>query len=334
MKKNSFLWLLPLAAALFLVVSSDLFALSDKDEKQLTKLEQTLAKKGKLSTRDQTKYDQLKAAKAAEDLQQVPPLAPPSQDLGGAAIAQSPTTAIAPQLETVTVGLDGKPDVGFTGTDATGLIVQKEPEPLKDGPKKLDPDKEYPAWVSDPYSLETLIRDAIKENTEGDENAKKVAGNEFSLKDVYVGIGSATNAADSQAIQMAEARARQDLAFQQQALVKAEITDYSKNMTSTKGGLSNAAEDYIVAQQSIDMELTPVKVQIREKIKGAWWVVVTATKVPERRATVEEGPYVPSAMEAVRLMDQRLERNKIRSTTVSPATTEVGSEAISGMLND
>jgi hypothetical protein len=128
---------------------------------------------------------------------------------------------------------------------------------------------------------------------------------------------------------MAEARARQDLAFQQQALVKAEITDYSKNMTSTKGGTSNAAEDYIVAQQSINMELTPVKVQIREKINGAWWVVVTASKVPERRATVEDGPYIPSAMEAVKLMDQRLERNRIKSTTGSPVAAEVGSEMLS-----
>jgi hypothetical protein len=82
------------------------------------------------------------------------------------------------------------------------------------------------------------------------------------------------------------------------------------------------------------MELTPVKVQIREKINGAWWVVVTATKVPEHRATVEDGPYIPSAMEAVRLMDQRLERNRIKSTTGSSAAAGVGSEAISGMLDN
>jgi hypothetical protein len=134
---------------------------------------------------------------------------------------------------------------------------------------------------------------------------------------------------------MAEARARQDIAFQQRALVKAEITDYSKNVTTGRAGSGqNAAEDYIVGQQSINMELYPVKVEFREKIDGAWWVVVSSLKIPEPIIIPSETPYVESGMEAVQRMNERLERNRLKAPVVNEARNGVGSEAISEMVSE
>jgi hypothetical protein len=176
-------------------------------------------------------------------------------------------------------------------------------------------EKGPPLWVIDPVELEKVI-DVAK------------------LDGVFVGIGSATNPRDYQAIQMAEARARQDIAFQRQALIKAEITDFAKNIVSAKSGSassSNASEEYMVGQQSVETQLLPVKVLKRQKQvdSDTWWVVVSTVipGKPEAQTTAEPaGPYTytPEAMDRVKLMDERLEKNKLKSTVVSPVVTEVG----------
>jgi hypothetical protein len=331
MRKNSFLWLLPLAAALFLIVPSDLSALTDKEEKQKVELQSELKAKGKLSNSKQKKLDQLTAKSAAEAQQQLL-LAPPAPTITpGDSQAQPPVGALPPQPDTTTLDDHGNPAVAAPAANSTGLI-QPTPDPQADKASQAAPDStgqnvasdKVPKWVTDPVKMKELLKAADLEN------------------ELFVGIGNATHDDDYQAIQMAEARARQNLAFQLSSTVKAEITDYTKNVSNKRSGvqttLSNSAEDYMVGQQAIDASLTSIRVVTREKVPGTttWWVIVTKSDKPSFSATVIEGPYVESALDAVRLMDERLEKNRVKSTVGTPVTSpeKTGSEeALSGMLN-
>jgi hypothetical protein len=176
-----------------------------------------------------------------------------------------------------------------------------------------------PDWVIDPGKLQEVLKAAKLENQ------------------LFVGVGSGKNSRDYQAIQMAEARARQDIAFQREAYIKAEITDYSKSVEGTKNESASssvtAAEDYIVGQQSVEYRLPNAKVALRVKDPGSgtWWVVVAAMRpdapIAPPAPLAEVGPYTHNAeaMEAVKLMDDRLEKNRLKAT-VSPV---VSSEAVS-----
>jgi colicin import membrane protein len=154
-----------------------------------------------------------------------------------------------------------------------------------------------PLWVIDPAELEDVLAAAR-------------------LEGVFVGIGSASNKKDYQAIQMAEARARQDLAFQLTTQIKAEITDYAKNLEGEKGSTrssSSAAEEYMVGQQLVETELRAAKVVKRQKEAGSspdgnhtWWVVVTTAKMgaPEANVPAEAGRNPYPGEEAPRAVDQ------------------------------
>jgi hypothetical protein len=157
--------------------------------------------------------------------------------------------------------------------------------------------REVPDWVWN--------RDMLKETLP-----------DIDLDTVYIGIGSAKNdSSDLEAIQIAEARARQDIAFQQGVLVKAAITDYAKNVSTgnSKSDIHNA-EDELIARQSINTELSPVTVVHRELSRdGTWWVIATYSKEPESRiVTTEEKLYTGKDMQdAVNRLEQSLERNRL-----------------------
>lgn len=193
--------------------------------------------------------------------------------------------------------------VEFEGTKKSNS-TQKEGEP--------------PSWVESPDELKDYL--------------KTVLGDDITLADVFVGIGSGKikNKSDYQAIQLAEARARQDIAFQRDAYINALIRDYTKNVEAVKGKdddsvtKSSLAEDFIVGEQTVDTSLRPVKVVTRKRVGEDWWVVVTTLKpgTPAAQVSVKttEGAsiYEEGLKEAVKLMDERLERNKLKPT-VSPA---------------
>jgi hypothetical protein len=231
-------------------------------------------------------------------------------------------------VEQGTVTVQAAPDDSRTAKELQAAKEQaaREQAAREQAEKKLKDvlEKGPPLWVIDPGKLEEVLAEA-------------------KLEGVFVGIGSATNPMDYQAIQMAEARARQDIAFQRQSLVKAEITDYAKNVVGRKNGSGsslNAAEEYMVGQQLVETQLQPVKVVKREKEvgTGTWWVVVTTVvpgKPEAQTAADAESAYThsPEASEAVKLMDERLERNKLKSTVVSPVVTEVATEVVSPVVS-
>jgi hypothetical protein len=218
--------------------------------------------------------------------------------------------------------------------------VEQEKTDLEEAQTKLTEDKEafdrelaavldkegpggVPLWVTNLRVLDDVLA------------AAKQAG-------VFIGIGSATSTRDYQAIQMAEARARQDIAFQRDALIKAEITDYAESMEGVKGqsnSLSSAAEEYIVGRQSVETKLPSATVVKRQKQPDTytWWVVVTAEKPGTGRDPKNEAvtsPYetkvAPKAVGEMEqnLLDQRVGRNNLKPT-VSPAlSSEPETEAV------
>ncbi|GHV76365.1 hypothetical protein AGMMS49942_11860 [Spirochaetia bacterium] len=182
-----------------------------------------------------------------------------------------------------------------------------------------DPITKMPKWVTNQDTLRKVLA------TGGEEK-----------ETIFVGIGSAKSTRDYQAIQMAEARARQDIAFQRDALIKAEIMDYAKTYDATKGKSQDtleAFEDSIVGLQSVETSLRSAKVVKRQRVSdGTWWVVVTLdTESPEPPPPIED-PYLykPEMKKAAiemeqHLQDQRVGRNTLKPT-VSPA---VSSEPVS-----
>jgi hypothetical protein len=92
----------------------------------------------------------------------------------------------------------------------------------------------------------------------------------------------------------------------------------------------------MVGQQSVYTQLQPAKVVKRQKVAGTdtWWVVITTVRPSDLSAPpappAEIGPYThtPEAPEALKLMDERLERNKMKNAVGNPAVVEVGSEVI------
>jgi hypothetical protein len=155
-----------------------------------------------------------------------------------------------------------------------------------------------PDWVKDPGILKGMVEEAgIDSDT------------------VYVGIGWAKNNSDDlQAIQMAEARARQDIASQQGAQVNVKIFDISGYVTGDpkENKLDKyTAENHIDARQSINGELLPVKVVMRDKGRdGTWWVVVTSPKKSASAITTNRYDYTDNAARAFRLMENSLEKNR------------------------
>jgi hypothetical protein len=133
-------------------------------------------------------------------------------------------------------------------------------------------------------------------------------------EDAIFGIGSAKLSTINQSITMAESRARQSLAFQLNANVQAMITDYARS-----AGTENSQASLEFAE-SIGRQLTqttlsgaiPVK---REQTKdGTFWVLISYSKADASRAAAniienEASRYAEfKAMEALKLMDQQLER--------------------------
>jgi hypothetical protein len=146
---------------------------------------------------------------------------------------------------------------------------------------------------------------------------------------MVIGIGSAKASSDQVSIQMAEARARQDIAFQLNAQIKAQITDYAENEGSgSEYDLSQTSVTERIGQQLTNIELKGVKVAKRERDRnGTWWVKVTWSKDQANKTAsvltqniIEVAPTptpAEKAVEAVRLMDEQLEKANLKSAVMS-----------------
>ncbi|GHV61918.1 hypothetical protein AGMMS49587_07330 [Spirochaetia bacterium] len=320
MKKSSVLWLLPLAAALFIGFPSTLFAGGEKDKK-----------------------------KSDAEVMTVP------GNIGGDTAASSaiPGGTFAPIPDTTVVTgaaapipiagelVPPKPDNAVVSDPILSTAVSEPPAtpgapPQVPGPKNTwDPaylPKEIPIWITEP----------------------EYEGVEY----LFVGVGSAHGATDRLSLQLAEARARQDIALQLSSNVKAMITDFAENQGSgdAEFDLLQASRTQMVGKQLIEMELKDVKVEKRARASdGTWWVKVlyedpvkkaayvraNAARIAAERAAaaqaaaaagasapvflppIEIEPPVPGtdyterAKEALKVMDQQLEKvNAQRSEKV------------------
>jgi hypothetical protein len=95
--------------------------------------------------------------------------------------------------------------------------------------------------------------------------------NDFPPEDVLWGIGTAKQSNDSMSMQFAEMRARQSIAFQLEAAVKAMLTDYGEDMGSTN--ITQLQEN--VGQQLAQANLTgAIPIQRWKAPDGTYWYLV------------------------------------------------------------
>jgi hypothetical protein len=95
--------------------------------------------------------------------------------------------------------------------------------------------------------------------------------NDFPPEDVIWGIGTAKQSNDSMSMQFAEARARQSIAFQLEAAVKAMLTDYGEDMGSQN--ITNLQES--IGQQLAQAKLTgAIPIKRWKAPDGTYWYLV------------------------------------------------------------
>ncbi|GHV87525.1 hypothetical protein AGMMS50255_8210 [Spirochaetia bacterium] len=278
MKKNPVLWLLPLAAALFIYSPSALFAGGKKDRAVTT------APAVPATIKDETVV--------------VPPI--PSEPL---AVQPEKAPAVAPEAVT-----SGASILSTPGSSYPSFTAPADRE-------RAEGNTAIPLWVLEP---------------------------DADLQDKFViGIGSAKSSTDQLSIQMAEARARQDIAFQLDVQVKARITDYAEN--EGKGNVVGK-EEYDFSQDSVterigeqltNIDLKGVRVAKREKDAntGAWWVQVlwskpqadkAAADIAQNVIAAEVGPGpAERARQAAKRMDEQLERAQLKPDVVSEPSATV-----------
>jgi hypothetical protein len=133
-------------------------------------------------------------------------------------------------------------------------------------------------------------------------------------EDSIFGIGSAKLSSDQRGMEMAEARARQSLAFQLNTNVQAMITDYARDAGTTNNTATLELAETVGRQltQTTLVGATPSK---REKTPdGTWWVMIDYKKTDASRAVAgiidnEAARYSEfKAMEALKLMDAQLDK--------------------------
>ncbi|GHU15848.1 hypothetical protein FACS1894163_04010 [Spirochaetia bacterium] len=212
---------------------------------------------------------------------------------------------VAPQPVTEPAVISGTSAVEAAAEDAKNVRAPSFVRPAEQGQEPGDP--AIPSWVLDP-SLEEQ--------------------NQY-----VIGIGSAKSSSPQLSIQMAEARARQDIAFQLNVQVQGKITDYAENQGNSAGSEYNFSQDAVsqrIGQQLTNIELNGVKVAKREvDHNGTWWVKVlwskenadkTAADI-SKTVIAEVVPLSPAekAEMATKLLDEQLDKAKLKST---PAVSE------------
>ena len=140
--------------------------------------------------------------------------------------------------------------------------------------------------------------------------------------DAIGGIGSAKNSTDQLSIQMADARARQDISFQLTAQAKAMITDYARDAGTVDEQTALALSE-VVGRQLTNNTLSGARPEKREKAAdGTWWVMVSYNKADAAKTAgslidSEAARYAEfKAMEAVKMMDAQLEKAELKPTVV------------------
>ncbi|MDR1957318.1 MAG: hypothetical protein LBQ30_10765 [Treponema sp.] len=184
--------------------------------------------------------------------------------------------------------------------------------------------KNYPLLLS--LTLTSLMgacASAPRPNQATDLNLPDFVRNPPVQEDMLFGIGSATDAFVNQALIIAEARARQSLAFQLNAHVQAMITDY----TRTAGTEHTAAS--LEFAETVGRHLTQTTLQgavpvRRQKTPDkTFWVLVAyskadAAKFAAKIIAEEASQYAEfKAMDALSLLDRQLQRINTKPEVVN-----------------
>ncbi|GHU91273.1 hypothetical protein FACS189476_11890 [Spirochaetia bacterium] len=140
--------------------------------------------------------------------------------------------------------------------------------------------------------------------------------------DVMIGIGRAGNQNEQLSLQMADSRARQDIAFQLSAQVQAMITDYAREAGTIAEATALQLSE-TVGRQLTNTTLNGARPEKREKTPdGTWWVMVTYPKAEAAKTAAslidsEAARYAEfKAMEATKLMDAQLDKAELMPTVV------------------
>ncbi|MDR2398575.1 MAG: hypothetical protein LBD74_07460 [Spirochaetaceae bacterium] len=133
-------------------------------------------------------------------------------------------------------------------------------------------------------------------------------------EDALFGIGTARLSTVNQSMQMADARARQALAFQLNTNVQAMITDYARD-AGTAQSQAHLELAEIVGRQLTQVTLSGATVIKRVQTNdGSFWTLMSYSKADAARAAAdiidnEASRYAEfKTMEALKMMDQQLDR--------------------------
>ncbi|MDR1108217.1 MAG: LPP20 family lipoprotein [Spirochaetaceae bacterium] len=136
--------------------------------------------------------------------------------------------------------------------------------------------------------------------------------NDFPPEDVLWGIGMGKQSSEMLSMNMAESRARQNIAFQLSTEVQAMISDYARD----SGTIDNQASLQFaetVSRQLTQTTLSGVSPLKRWKANdGTWWYLVQVKKADAARTAAgiidnEAARYAEfKAMEALKMMDAQL----------------------------
>jgi hypothetical protein len=146
--------------------------------------------------------------------------------------------------------------------------------------------------------------------------------NEFPPEDVLWGIGSAKQSTDNMSMQMAESRARQNIANQLSVEVQGMITDYARDAGTINNQTSLALAE-TVSRQVSDAKLTGVTPLTRWRAPdGTWWFRLQLKKADAAQAVTdiidsEAARYSEfKAMDALKLMDAQLAKKNDKPVPV------------------
>jgi hypothetical protein len=138
--------------------------------------------------------------------------------------------------------------------------------------------------------------------------------NPIQQEDVLYGIGSAKLSTLNQSMTIAEARARQSLAFQLSTNVQAMITDYARDAGTVNNTASLQLAEQVGRQLTQTTLTGAIPVKREQTPDGTFWVLVSLNKDEAARAAAgvidnEAARYAEfKAMDALKLMDQQLSK--------------------------
>jgi hypothetical protein len=137
-------------------------------------------------------------------------------------------------------------------------------------------------------------------------------------EDAIFGIGSAKLSSLNQSMTMAEARARQSLAFQLSANVQAMITDYARDAGTVNNTTALQLSEQVGRQLTQTTLVGAVPVKREQTPDGTFWVLVSYSKSDAAKAASsamkgvidnEAARYAEfKTMDALRLMDDQLDK--------------------------